>query len=160
MERFKRYLKPLVIMTYLLDDDEEIIDLFREIFEANGLDNCEYFSKGKVFMDNLNENVHICVVDHDLRNGVTGLEILEKVNQLNPDCKKIVVTGMEDNNLTIEYVNRCKIDQWIKKDFKSTYIQKLVDYIKGIIPEIKDRYQLMADAARWKAQIDEKQWNT
>lgn len=156
MDRFKKYLKPLVIMTYLLDDDEEIIDLFREIFEENGLDNCEYFSKGKAFMENLNENVHICVVDHDLKNGITGLEVLEKVNEFNPDCKKIVVTGLQDWRTMLEYVNRCNIDQWIPKDLHSTYIQKLVKYIKDIIPEIKSRYQLMADAARWKAELDKK----
>jgi FixJ family two-component response regulator len=77
-KRFKKYLEPLNIMTYLLEDDKDITELMQSIFRENGLDNVQFFNKGKEFIDNLNDNVHIAIVDHYLNNGVTGLDVLMK----------------------------------------------------------------------------------
>lgn len=153
-KNYTKYLQPLKIMTYILDDEEEIIDLIKAILDENGITECEYFSKGQLFMESLNENVHICVVDHFLNNGVTGFEVLQAVNRINPDCKKIVVTGYEGQDIVIDYVNECRIDKWIKKDMKSDYIKKLVQCINDIIPEIRSTYDLMRDVAKWKMQKD------
>lgn len=148
-KRFKKYLSPLNIMTYLLDDDKDITELMRDVFKENGLENVQFFNKGRDFIENLNEDVHIAVVDHYLNNGVTGLDVLMKVNEINPDCIKIAVSGLTDEKIIIEYINKGGVTHWVRKD-NENYLEELVKYINEIIPMIKKRFELMAFVLKGK----------
>jgi response regulator RpfG family c-di-GMP phosphodiesterase len=152
-QRFKKYFQPLNIVTYLLEDDTDITDLMRSVFKENGLDNVQFFSKGKEFIDNLTEDVHIAIVDHYLNNGITGLDVLMKVNEVNPDCIKIAVSGVSDEKIIIEYINKGGVTHWVRKD-NPAYPDELVKYINEIIPMIKKRFELMAFVLKGK-----KEWS-
>lgn len=130
-------------MTYLLEDDIEIADVLKNVLAENGITNCKFYNRGKDFIENLTEDVHICVVDHYLNNGITGLDVLMKVSEINPDCVKIAVSGATDRKLIIEYINKGGVTHWVEKD-NPNYVEELVGYIKEIIPVIKKRFELMA----------------
>lgn len=150
LDHFKKYLTPLTVVTYMLDDDEDIIDLFKDVLKENGIENVQFFSRGTEFMEKMSEDVHICVVDHFLNNGVTGYEVLEKAIEENPEVIKIVVSGIDDKNIILRYVNDLEINQWIPKDIEGKYLVRLVEYINKIVPALKKRYKLMESVIKWK----------
>jgi response regulator RpfG family c-di-GMP phosphodiesterase len=152
-QRFKKYFQPLNIVTYLVEDDKDIRELLQDVFKENGLENVQFFTKGKEFIDNLNDDVHIAIVDHYLNNGMTGLDVLMKVNEINPDCIKIAVSGVSDDNIIIDYINKGGVTHWVRKD-NPAYPVELVKYINEIIPMIKKRFELMAFVLKGK-----KEWS-
>ena len=152
---FKKYLQPLNIMTYVLDDDKDMLEILEQIFKENGFDQCNFFTEGKDFIEKLNENVHVCIVDHNLNNGVSGLEVARKARELNDECYIVAMTGTHDPKVIIKYINECGVRYWVDKD-KPRYMDELAVYVKKIIPAIKSRFELMSFVLKGRNEL--KQW--
>lgn len=143
LDRLKKYNQPLNIMTYVVDDDQDLVDDLRAVFEKHGFTNCNFFTRGKEFVERLTPDVHICIVDHDLKNGLTGLDVICKAKELNADCEAIVMTGNHDPKLIIKYINECGVRYWVDKDHPN-YMEETVGYVERIIPAIQDRFEFMS----------------
>ena len=81
----------------LLDDHKifgQSLKTLLEEFET--IESCSYFSKSSELMKNIDKNIyHIIIVDINLKEEITGFEIIEKILKKYPDQKIIVLTSYD-----------------------------------------------------------------
>jgi FixJ family two-component response regulator len=92
----KVYQQQLNILTYVLEDDEDIIYLLDHLFKLNGFVDYKFFKESAEFVKCLNERVHICVIDYYLPGPLNGIDVMKVVLQQNPWCKIIMISGQDD----------------------------------------------------------------
>lgn len=128
MEEQKKYTQQLNILTYVLEDDEDIIYLLDRLFKANDFVDYSFFKHTDEFMQNLNERVHICVIDYYLQGPLNGLDVMKIVLTQNPWCEVIMISGQDNLKVVIDFVNNGGFRYVNKND--SDYMRHLVDYIQ------------------------------
>src|SRR5687768_3630718 len=95
MDRLKKYNQQLNIMVYVVDDEEDTLNVVKEELEKAGFENCKYLTSSNDFINRLDEPIHICILDFYFP-GMDGIEILDKVRERNKDCYVIGFSGLSD----------------------------------------------------------------
>lgn len=135
MEEQKTYTQQLNILTYVLEDDEDIIYLLDRLFTANGFVDYRFFKQSDEFIKSLNERVHICVIDHYLPGPLNGIDVMKIVLTQNPWCKVIMISGQDDWKVIADFVNNDGF-RYVNKQ-SPDYMKELVDYMQHAIAIIK-----------------------
>jgi DNA-binding NtrC family response regulator len=149
MNEEKVYQQQLNILTYVLEDDEDIIVLLDELFKINGFVDYIFFKESSHFVSNLNERVHICVIDYYLPGPLNGIDVMKVVLSQNPWCKVIMISGQDNPKVIEEFVNNDGFRYVSKRsqDYETnlvTYIQQAIAFIKKQIEmheEFKSVYE-------------------
>jgi len=124
----KKYSQQLNILTYVLEDDEDIIYLLDRLFKANNFVDYSFFKNTDEFLQNLNERVHICVIDYYLPGPLNGLDVMKLVLTQNPWCEVIMISGQDNLKVVIDFINNGGFRYVNKND--SDYMRHLVDFIQ------------------------------
>ena len=82
----------------------------------------------------------LALVDYNLPL-MDGLEILQKLREIQPGCVRILITGMLNLELAIKAVNRGEVTRFVEKPFKN-------DQLVGAIDEALDTRLRMVEVAR------------
>jgi len=108
---------PYIIKTVLVIDDEVVIVKLLETFlESQGYQTFRAHSGEEGL--NIIENNKIDVVIADIRlDGISGLDVLEKVKADKPDCEVIIITGFGTQEIAIQALRRGAID-YIEKPIR------------------------------------------
>lgn len=131
----KVYTQQLNILTYVLEDDEDIVELLDRLFKLNGFIDYLFFTDSKKFVANLNERVHICVIDYYLQGPLNGIDVMKVVLSQNPWCKVIMISGQDNPEVITDFVNHDGF-RYVSKKSKD-YTKHLVDYMQLAIALIK-----------------------
>lgn len=115
------------VATFILDDDIELLDLIKQTIEAADITNYRLFTNEKEFLEGLNEDIHVCVVDH-LLHKQTGLDILKVIKQKNEWSYVIVFTAFKNPEVLISYINH-DVNRFVDKDKKNN-LEQLVEFLK------------------------------
>lgn len=126
---------PLKIEIFVIDDDESIIEVIDIIFKMNGIQNYRLFTDPYELLKNLNDNVHICIVDYKL-NGMNGLELIKEVVKRNRHCLFIMLSGQTDNKVIIEYMNSVFGSRYVEKSGSVPFSEGLMFHLGEIIKHI------------------------
>jgi DNA-binding NtrC family response regulator len=116
-----------MIKVLVVDDETDITDTF-----VNSLRSSNYDSYGaknsKEALKALDNKPHIIVLDLNLREEITGIEILKKAKELNPNVEVIVVTGLGDDSAVDEAID------WGAKIVlqKPTPVTKMLDSVNQL----------------------------
>lgn len=145
MDRLKKYHQQLNIMTYILDDEEDVLGLLEGVFKEHGFDNCRFFTKADELLVNLNEPVHICILDYTFPGGLTGIDVLEKVKEVNPECYFIGFSGLQDYRKIIQWVN-AGLRKIVNKN-NENYLRELTDFVKEAVKFVKDDFDFHSSIA-------------
>ncbi|AYD48862.1 response regulator [Arachidicoccus soli] len=70
--------------------------------------------------------VHIVISDQRMPQ-MTGVELLEKVQNTYPDIVRLLLTGYADMNVVIEAINKGKIFHYLTKPWKEEEISQTLD---------------------------------
>jgi DNA-binding NarL/FixJ family response regulator len=73
------------------------------------------YLKAKSAFTELDETVDILFLDYYLGDSITGLEILKKIKQLNPNCKVIIMSQINNSKTSKDTLNE-GADDFIYKD--------------------------------------------
>lgn len=141
--------KPLRIEIFAIDDDESIIEVIDIIFKMNGIQNYRLFSDPYELLENLNENVHIVIVDYKL-NGMNGLELIKEIVKRNRHCWFIMLSGQSDKRVIIEYMNSVFGSRYVEKSGSIPLGESLMMHVKEIIKHIYFIDNFYFNAARIK----------
>jgi FixJ family two-component response regulator len=103
--------KPYTILC--VDDEKDILDTLFDTFidtyqvktALTGEDALKILALEDVF----------AVISDQRMPAMTGTELLAKVNQIKPNCKKILLTGYADINASIDAINKGNVDRYFSK---------------------------------------------
>ena len=82
----------------------------------------------------------LALVDYNLPL-MDGLEILQRLREIQPGCVRILITGMLNLELAVKAVNRGEVTRFVEKPFKN-------DQLVGAIDEALDTRLRMVEVAR------------
>lgn len=109
------------VLIFVLDDDEDDLEFIEE-FVLKKLDHpYKLYTDEKQFLDELPQGVNIFVVDHFLmQTGVSGLDIAQKIKNVNENNFIIVYSGTQNDKTISDYVEM-KIDRFVYKNNPDNY---------------------------------------
>lgn len=100
---------------FLLEDDPNDAELLKRLFDKSGINNYKIFNCSKDFIDSMNENVWIAIIDHYLGYEITGLEVIDKLREVNNYCRVIIISGQTDPEIIRKYRKK-RIEDYIDKN--------------------------------------------
>ncbi|MEJ7611352.1 MAG: response regulator [Ferruginibacter sp.] len=123
------------IATFILDDDQELLDLIKAAVDEAGIKNYKLFTDEGLFLKGLTDEIHVCVVDHFLTK-LTGLDIVKEIKCKNEHSYVIAYTGMFQPKVIIDYINS-GIDRFVDKN-SNGHLQQLTGFLhEGIASATK-----------------------
>ncbi len=123
---------------FILDDDEDLLELIKRAADDAGMGNINFFKDEDKFLDGLNKGLHVCVLDDGLAKS-TGHDILIKIKKKNPGSYVIGYTASKDGDMLISYI-KGKVDDWVVK--KEDGFRELITAIKTGLEVAKARVDL------------------
>ncbi len=128
---------------YVIDDDEAVRQSLEFLLTTAGM-KAKSFESGKAFLDVLPDVEFGCIITDVRMPEITGIDLLKRVKQVNPDLPVIVITGHGDIALAVEAMKIGAID-FLEKPFDD---DNLLDAVRSAL----DRE---ADAVQRKAEVSE-----
>lgn len=136
----KIYQQQLNILTYVLEDDEDIIHLLDQLFKLNGFVDYMFFKNSAEFVKSLNDRVHICIIDYYLPGPLNGIDVMKVVLSRNPWCKIIMISGQDDPKVISDFVNNDGF-RYVYKGM-GDYTNQLIDFMQQAIGLIKKQIDI------------------
>ena len=118
---------PLSIL--IVDDEEELATLFKNFLEARSMDAVSFTNPLLAFEYFKDNQQKFSLVITDLRMpGMCGLEVANKIRELNNSIKIFLITAFETADLeSIETYQSAKIDRVIQKPIKLSILKNIID---------------------------------
>lgn len=138
------------ILIFVLDDSQgEIILLKDRLSSEPFFEHVKFFTDQKQFVAEFSEDVNLTIIDYMLAEGMTGLEILRLIVKSNPICKNIIVSGMADRELAVQFMREGAAD-FIAKDHEN-YFEELIQAINRLLPVVD---HLQRIKSKWFKGVD------
>jgi len=115
---------------YVVDDDQAVRDSLRWLIESVGL-NVKTFSNGQELLENFNEAEISCLVLDVRMPGISGLDLQQRLKNLNAKIPVIIVTGHADVPMAIQAMKAGAFD-FIEKPYSD---QLLLERIQCAIEQ-------------------------
>lgn len=115
-------------MILILDDNIDDLELIGHHFKKNGITNFKLFSDDRLFLNEVNEEVIIVIIDHQIGSLKTGLNVMKDVIDINPVCYPIVVSGNDDPHIIMEYLNSDAFRYVLKND--ENYLNTILVFVR------------------------------
>lgn len=101
----------------LVDDEQENINLLVNIL---GEEYALYEARdGRSALEILKRHPIDLILTDQRMPGLTGVELLERVREMRPDCVRMLVTAYPDVNNAIQAINRGHVNRYVAKPFDS-----------------------------------------
>src|SRR5579859_1814967 len=110
---------------FVVDDDEAVRDSLRWLLEANGY-RVQCFSSAEQFIDAYQPGQHACLILDVRMQGMSGLELQERLITDNASLPIIFVTGHGDVPMAVSTMKKGAMD-FIEKPFDEAELRKLVE---------------------------------
>ncbi len=124
----------------VVEDDPMYAKLLSYHLSQNPDNEVEIFQNGKHFLSNLNSrNPDIVTLDYSLPD-MSGMEVLTKVKEFNPDLPVIVISGQEDIGTAVELLKHGARDYIVKDNDIKNRIWNTIKFIKETL-DLKDEIQ-------------------
>jgi DNA-binding NarL/FixJ family response regulator len=137
------------LRTNVLDDDTHMNELLKEIFELNGMPNVRFYTNSDVFVEELNENIHLCIIDQIIPGSkLQGVDVMRVIKGRFPKCQIVFMTGVDDPKVLKEAL-RLRPDGYVDKN-ESQYISVLVDVVETCLVNIRKNLELAATLEQFK----------
>jgi len=133
---------------FILEDDLIFAKIMAYHLSLNPDYEVEIFQDGKSLLANLYKNPSVITLDYNLP-GMTGLEVLTRIREFNPDLPVIIVSGQQDISTAIELLKKGAYDYIIKD-------QDTKDRLWNITKNIKENFQLKQKISILEEEIGKK----
>ncbi len=90
---------------FVLEDDVIFARIIAHHLSHNPDYETEIFSNGKDCLSNLYKNPSVITLDYNLP-GMTGLDVMKKIKEFNPDLPVVIVSGQQDVSTAVELLKQ------------------------------------------------------
>lgn len=125
------------IKLLLVDDEEEILNLLRKYLEKAGFTNIYTINDPEKALEMMQKDLYKIVLLDIKMPKMDGIELLQKIKDVNPLCNIIMVTAYSDLNNVVECIAKGAVD-FISKPFKMKEIVEVVSQAHERINRWKD----------------------
>jgi len=133
---------------FILEDDLIFAKIMAYHLSLNPDYEVEVFQDGKSLLANLYKNPSVITLDYNLP-GMTGLEVLTKIREFNPNLPVVIVSGQQDISTAIELLKKGVYDYVIKD-------QDTKDRLWNITKNIRENLQLKQKISILEEEIGKK----
>lgn len=119
-----------------VDDDGDLMEVLNIIFKSNPdiVPKFECFTSADDFLKAITPDVQICIIDFYLK-GINGLDLIKTVVKTNPACWFIMLSGQDNMDVVIEFMNNSYGTRYIKKGSDDP-MGELLFFIKDIMKQL------------------------
>ena len=115
---------PLPPILYI-DDEEDNLTVFYSAFRRNYT--IHQATSGAEGLDLMKKHkVHLVIADQRMPE-MTGIEFLEKIKHLYPDCIRMVLTGYTDVEAIIQAINKGRVYRYVTKPWNKDELKITID---------------------------------
>jgi len=150
-----------------IDDEEHNLTSFNSTFRRDY--DIHLANSGAEGMEIMaNNNIQMVITDQRMP-GMTGIEFLEKIVPLYPDCLRIVMTGYSDMEAIIQAINKGRIYHYITKPWdrhelkitmdRALEVFALKEENKNLIEDLKEANQNLEKKVKERTRQIEQQRN-
>lgn len=107
--------KNYITKIFLIDDDEMYSNIIKVSLEQNDHYDVHVFHSGEEFFNHIHLNPDVVLIDYTLP-GMTGIDILKKIKQYNPDIGTVILSGQDKVEVVVEAYNNGANNYIIKKE--------------------------------------------
>jgi DNA-binding NtrC family response regulator len=129
----------------LVDDDDTILDIIEQILMEEGLTSRRFHRAEDALSSIVSEPYDIVISDLVLP-GMSGMELLERLNDRGLDVPFVLITGYASLDSAIAAVNRGAFS-YIKKPFN-------MEEIRIVIHKLRQRQDLMEEVRSLKEELE------
>ncbi|MCK9224327.1 MAG: response regulator [Candidatus Muirbacterium halophilum] len=125
------------IKVLVVDDEEAILNLLRKYLEKAGFTHVITMNDPEKALELMQKELYkIVLLDINMPK-MDGIELLEKIKEINPLCNIIMVTAYSDMNNVVDCIARGAVD-FIAKPFKMKELTDIVNDAAKRIERWKD----------------------
>jgi two-component system response regulator FixJ len=128
---------------YIIDDDEAVRQSLEFLLKTAGL-KAQAFESARAFFEVLPQVSFGCVITDVRMPEITGIDLLKKVKEVNPDLPVIVITGHGDIALAVEAMKIGAMD-FLEKPFDDDQLLASVRTALDREAEVARRHAELAD---------------
>ncbi len=121
-------MKPFTV--FIVEDDPFYGEMLKYHISLNPDYIVEKFETGKEFLNSLYKNPSVVSLDYSLPD-ISGLEVLKKIQEFNPDIPVIIVSGQEDVSTAVTLLKHGAYDYFVKDDDTRDRIWNVLKNIKA-----------------------------
>lgn len=114
--------KPKIL---LVDDEPNILNACNRALRRTGYDISTTVSPEEG-LKRLREESYTVVLSDQSMPMMTGTDFLEKVREISPDTIRVILTGLDDVQTTVEAINRASVFRFIKKPWDDGELRSVV----------------------------------
>jgi two-component system response regulator AtoC len=107
--------KNYITKIFLIDDDALYSNIIKIALSANDSYDVHTFASGEDFFNNFHLSPDIVIIDYNLP-GMSGLDILKKIKNLNPNISTIILSGQDKLEVVVSAYNSGANNYIIKND--------------------------------------------
>src|ERR1700754_713424 len=96
--------KKYVTRIFIIEDDKIMSKLLKFSLDQNDLYDVWVFDSGETFFENIHLAPDIVLIDYNLP-GMSGMEILKRIKQANPDIATVFLSAQEKLEVVVEAYN-------------------------------------------------------
>lgn len=133
---------------FVVEDDPFYGEMLKYHISLNPDYVVEKFDNGKECLNNLYKNPAVISLDYSLPD-MSGMEVLKKVKEHNPDIPVIIVSGQEDVSTAVKLLKEGAYDYFVKDD-------ETKDRIWNALKNIRERLNLEKQIDDLKEEIGKK----
>lgn len=133
---------------FIVEDETIFARIIAHHLSLNPDYEVEVFSNGKQFLSSLYKNPSVITLDYNLP-GMSGLEILKRIKEFNPDLPVIVVSGQQEISTAVELLKKGAYD-YVLKD------QDTKDRLWNIIKNLRETDQLKQKVSVLEQEVEKK----
>jgi len=120
---------------YIIEDEKDISNLYRLLFEREGIEIEDIVSSGRVALEKieeLKERVEdiVFLIDNRIPEK-TGLEVAKRLIEISPILKKQIIIATADDTISREQVEDLGIPYFLRKPFSLDELLATIDTIEN-----------------------------
>lgn len=118
-----------IVKVFVVEDDQLYAKATKHHLSLNPDNEVEVFANGKECLHNLYKNPHLVFLDYSLPD-MSGIDVLRKIKQSQPELPVIIVSGQEDIDTVVTLLKEGAYDYIVKDSNEKERMWKAVNNIR------------------------------